>query len=219
MAMFERYTETARGVIVSSKHKAALLGSPEIDTEHLLLGLLSKDQGLARRFLDSPWAADSVWGKIEQSGRIGKPIVGPCDLPLSSAGKRALSYGAEEADRVSSKCISTEHLLLGLLREEKSFAAEFLHEHGVDLAQTRQELIRTPHTYSAPEEFVRERDPLPKDVIESRAQVRSIVNSVRDAVARRDFVKVREYSERECTAREKLRLLYQQYGLLDWLYE
>lgn len=217
--MFERYTETARGVIVSSKHKAALLGSYEIETEHLLLGLLSKDQGLAHRFLGSPWAADSVWRKIEQTGRVGKPIVGPCDLPLSSAGKRALSYAVEEADRVSTKHISTEHLLLGLLREENSFAAEFLHEHGVDLAKTRQKLIRTPHRYSAPEEFVRECEPLPKDVIESRAQVRSIFNSVREAVAQRDFVKAREYSERESKAREKLCLLYQQYGLLDWLYE
>jgi len=47
--MFERYTETARPVVVSSKHKAALFGSHEIETEHLLLGLLSKDQGLAHR--------------------------------------------------------------------------------------------------------------------------------------------------------------------------
>ena len=217
--MFERYTEMARRVIVSSKHKAALLGNHEIETEHLLLGLLSKDQGLAHRFLGSPWAADSVWRKIEQTGRVGKPITGPCDLPLSSTGKRALSYAAEEADRVSSKYISTEHLLLGLLREENCFAAEFLREHGANLAQTRQELTRTPHTCSAPEEFVRERDPLPKDVIELRVQVTSICNSVRDAVAKRDFVKAREYSEEECRAREKLRLLYQQYGLLDWLYE
>ena len=58
--MFDRYTEAARGVIVSSKHKASRVGSREIDTEHLLLGLLSKDQTLARRFLGSPWAAGSV---------------------------------------------------------------------------------------------------------------------------------------------------------------
>jgi len=81
--MFERYTETARRVIISSKHKASPVGSPEIDTEHLLLGLLSTDKALARRFLGSPWAADSVWRKIEQSGKIGEAIKGPCDLPLS----------------------------------------------------------------------------------------------------------------------------------------
>jgi ATP-dependent Clp protease ATP-binding subunit ClpC len=79
--------------------------------------------GLARRFLGSPWAADLVWKKIEQSGKIGKPIEGPHDLPLSIACKRSLSYAAEEADKVSSKRIGTEHLLLGLLREENCFAA------------------------------------------------------------------------------------------------
>ena len=62
-------------------------------------------------------------------------------------------------------------------------------------------------------------DPLPKDVIELRAQVRSIFNSVRDAVAQRDFAKAHEYSNEEGRAREKLQSLYQQHGLLDWLYE
>src|SRR6266481_5695595 len=200
--MFERYTEIARCVIVSSKHKASHVGSRDIDTEHLLLGLLSTDKGLARRFLGSPWAAEAVWGKIEQSKPIHKRIHGFLDLPLSGVFKRVLSYAAEEADRLSSKHIGTEHLLLGLLREENCFAAEFLKEHGVRLASTREELMRIPHNYSATEEFVRERGPLPVD-----------------AVAQHDFAKAREYSEEESREREKLRLLYQQHGLPDWLYE
>ena len=106
------------------------------------------EQTLARRFLGSPWAADLVWRRIEQSGKIGEPIKGPCDLPLSSMCQRALSYAAEEADGLSSKHISTEHLLLGLLREQKCFAAEYLYEHGVRLASVREELKRTPHKYS-----------------------------------------------------------------------
>jgi len=169
--MFERYTEAARGVVVSSKHKASHVGSPEIDTEHLLLGLLSKDQTLARRFLGSPWAADLVWRRIEQSGKIGEPIKGPCDLPLSSMCKRALSYAAEEADGLSSKHISTEHLLVGLLREQKCFAAEYLYEHGVRLASVREELKRTPHKYSASDKFVREAA-LPEDVVEQQNRVK-----------------------------------------------
>jgi ATP-dependent Clp protease ATP-binding subunit ClpA len=217
--MFERYTEIARRVIVSSKHKAGHVGSPNIDTEHLLLGLLSTDKGLARRFLGSPWAAEAVWGKIEQSRPIHKPIQAPFDLPLSSVSKRALSYGAEEADRLSCKHIGTELLLLGLLREENCFAAEFLHEHGVHLAPTREELIRIPHNYSATEEFVRKRGPLPKDVVELQTQIGVIFRRVEDAVAQRDFAKAREYSQEESKLREKLRLLYQHHGLPDWLYE
>ncbi|MGA8272773.1 MAG: Clp protease N-terminal domain-containing protein [Candidatus Sulfotelmatobacter sp.] len=217
-SMFERYTEAARCVIVRSKHKASYVGSSDIDTEHLLLGLLSTDKGLARRFLGSPWAADLVWRKIEESGKVGKPIEGPCDLPLSSVCKRSLSYAAEEADQFSSKHISTEHLLLGLLREENCLAARFLNEHNVHLVQTRDELIRTPHTYSASEEFLRERAPLPEE-IELKDRIKSSFRSVEEAIAERDFEKARRCSSEERIAREKLRSLYRQYGLLDWLYE
>lgn len=215
--MFERYTEAAIEVVISSKHKASHVGSPEIDTEHLLLGLLARDQTLARRFLGSPWAADLVWRRIEQSGTIGEPIKGPCDLPLSSTSKRAMFFAVEEADQLSSKHISNEHLLLGLLREETCFAARFLHEHGLGLERTRDELIRTPHRYSVPEEFVRERDSLPEEV-ELQRRIKSIFRSVEDTVAQRDFAKARRYSDEERIERHKLRSLYQQQGFLDWLY-
>jgi ATP-dependent Clp protease ATP-binding subunit ClpA len=173
--------------------------------------------GLARRFLGSPWAADLVWKKIEQSGKIGKPIEGPHDLPLSIVCKRSLSYAAEETDKVSSKHIGTEHLLLGLLREENCFAAQFLNEHNVRLEHTRDELIRTPHQYAASENFVPERAPLPEE-IELKSRIKSIFRNVQEAVAECDFEKAREYSREESVARAKLRSLYQQYGLLDWLY-
>jgi len=217
--MFERYTKIARRALVSSKDKAGYVGSLDIDTEHLLLGLLSTDKGLARRFLGSPWAAEEVWRKIEQSRPIHKPIQGPFDLPLSKTSKRVLSYAAEEADRLSSKLIGTEHLLLGLLREEKCFAGEFLHEHGVRLASTREELMRIPHNYSATEEFVRERGPLPDDVVELQTRIGVIFRRVEDAVAQNDFAKACEYSVEEGRERQKLQLLYQQHGLPDWLYE
>ena len=217
--MFERYTEAARRVIFSSRQKASYVGSPDIDTEHLLLGLLSTDKGLARRFLGSPWAADSVWRKIEQGRPVLQQIPVFADLPLSSVCKRVLFYAAEEADQLSSRDIGTEHILLGLLREEKSFAAELLHEHGVRLASTREELIRIPHSTSANEEFVRERGPLPEDVVELQTRIRSIFRCVEDAVAQRDFAKAREYSDEERRERDKLRSLYQQHGLPDWLYE
>ena len=220
-AMFERYTELARRVVVSSKHKASHVGSREIDTEHLLLGLLSKDQALAHRFLGSPWAADLVWRRIEQSEKIREPIKGPCDLPLSSICKRALSYAAEEADGLLSKHISTEHLLLGLLRGDKCFASEYLYEHGVRLASVREELKRAPHKYSALEQFVREDPALPEDVVEQQKRVRAIFQSLQDAVAQHDFAKARQHSDEERIERDKLRSLYQRHGLglLYWLYE
>ncbi len=79
--------------------------------------------------------------------------------------------------------------------------------------------MRIPHNYSATEEFVRERGPLPEDVVELQTRVGVIFRRVVDAVAQHDFAKAREYSEEESREREKLRLLYQQHGLPDWLYE
>jgi ATP-dependent Clp protease ATP-binding subunit ClpC len=217
--MFERYTEFARRVIFSSRQKAAYVGSPDIDTEHLLLGLLSTDKGLARRFLGSPWAAEAIWGKIEHSRPVRQRVEGRVDIPFSGASKRVLFCAMEEADRLSSQPIDTEHLLLGLLREQNCFAAELLNESGVRLASAREELMRTPHTCSPTEEFVRERGPLPEDVVELQTRIDSIFRRVEDAVAQRDFAKAREYSEEEGREREKLRLLYGRHGLPDWLYE
>jgi hypothetical protein len=218
ISMFERYTEIARRVIVSSKHKASYFGNPDVVTDHLLLGLLSTDKGLAKRFLGSPWAAEAVWEKIKQSRPMHEPIQGPVDLPLSSVSKRALAYAAQEADRLSSPKIGTEHLLLGLLREESCFAAVFLYEHGVRLAETREELVRIPHS-PATEEFVRERGPLPEGVVDLQTRIGAIIRRMGDAIAQRDFAKAREYAVEERGERQKLRLLYQKHGLPDWLYE
>jgi ATP-dependent Clp protease ATP-binding subunit ClpC len=122
-----------------SRYMASQAGSPEIETEHLLLGLLRADMGLANRFLGSPWAAEPIWKKIEHRNPIHEIPPGPVDLPLSSVCKRVLLYAAEEADQLSAKKIRTEHLLLCLLRDENCLAAELLHERGVGLVSTREE--------------------------------------------------------------------------------
>jgi ATP-dependent Clp protease ATP-binding subunit ClpC len=64
--MFERYSEPATRVIFYSRYMASQFGSPEIETEHLVLGLLRADMVLARRFLGSPWAAEEIWREIER---------------------------------------------------------------------------------------------------------------------------------------------------------
>ena len=73
------------------------------------------------------------------------------DLPLSNECKRVLAYAAEEAERLSHRHIGTEHLLLGLLREEKCFAAEILHERGLRLSTIREELARSTQEKAAPQ--------------------------------------------------------------------
>src|SRR5712692_2025530 len=140
--MFERYTEKARRVIFFARYEASQFGSPYIETEHLLLGLLREDKALTNRFLRSHASIESIRKQVEGRTPAREKVSTSVDLPLSQECKRVLAYAAEEAERLSHKHIGTEHLLLGLLREEKCFAAEILHERGLRLSTLREELSR-----------------------------------------------------------------------------
>ncbi len=143
--MFERYTEKARRVIFFARYEASQFGSPYIETEHLLLGLLREDKALTNRFLRTHASIESIRKQIEGRTTIREKVSTSVDLPLSQECKRVLAYAAEEAERLQHKHIGTEHLLLGLLREDKCFAAEILHERGLRLSTLREELSRQPN--------------------------------------------------------------------------
>ncbi|HEV2962276.1 MAG TPA: Clp protease N-terminal domain-containing protein [Candidatus Angelobacter sp.] len=142
--MFERYTEKARRTIFFGRFEASQLGSPCIETEHLLLGLLREDRALNRRFLGTAAAYESIRKQIEDHAGMEKkpPISTSIDLPLTPECKSVLAYAAEEADGLSHRRIGCEHLFLGLLREEKSFAAQLLNERGVRISEVREELAK-----------------------------------------------------------------------------
>jgi ATP-dependent Clp protease ATP-binding subunit ClpC len=148
--MFERYTEKARRVIFFARYEASQFGSPYIETEHLLLGLLREDMALTNRFLRNQGQVESIRKQIEDHTVVREKVSTSVDLPVSNEVKRVLAYAAEEAERLSHKHIGTEHLLLGLLREENSFAAQILKERGVMLSQIREELAVASHESSAP---------------------------------------------------------------------
>ena len=137
--MFERYTERARRVIFFARYEASQLGGSYIETEHLLLGVLREDKILAHRVLPSFAAAEAIRKRIEAHTAGGEKSATSVDMPLSRESKKALHYAAEEAQRMEAQ-IDTGQLLLGLLREERCFAAQVLNEHGVTLATVRQEL-------------------------------------------------------------------------------
>lgn len=148
--MFERFTEKARRVVFFARYEASQYGSPYIETEHLLLGLLREDSALSRRILGSggtfkelifsPSAIDSIRRKISERGKLGEKLPTSVDLPLSNESKRVLAYAADETERLSHRHIGTEHLLLGLLREKRSFAAQLLNEEGVLLERSRENI-------------------------------------------------------------------------------
>src|SRR5450759_4868801 len=90
--MFERYTEKARRIIFFGRYEASQFGSPYIETEHLLLGLLREDKALANRFLRSHAAVESIRKQIERHTAPGEKVSTSVDLPLSHECKRVLAY-------------------------------------------------------------------------------------------------------------------------------
>jgi len=106
--MFERYTERARRTIFFARYEASQFGSPYIETEYLLLGLLREDKALANRFLRSNAAVESIRKQIEGHTIPREKVSTSVDLPLSHECKRVLAVGAEEAERLSHKHIGTE---------------------------------------------------------------------------------------------------------------
>src|ERR1700692_3605253 len=141
--VFERYTEKARRVIFFARYEASQYGSPYIETEHLLLGLMREDKALANRFLRQQGSIESIRKEIEARITIRERISTSVEVPLSAECKRILNMAGEEAERLGVKHVGTEHLLLGLLREEKCFGPELLMEGGLRLSTLREELART----------------------------------------------------------------------------
>src|SRR5258708_12831478 len=140
--MFERYTEKARRVIFFARYEASQFGSPYIETEHMLLGVMREDKAFTHRHLRCQTKVELIRGQVEAATTVREKVSTSVDLPLSNECKRVLAYAAEEAERLSHKHIGTEHLALGLLREEQSFAAQILKEHGVRLSAPREELAQ-----------------------------------------------------------------------------
>ena len=139
--MFEKYTEKARRVIFFARYEASQLGSRRIETEHVLLGLLREDKALTSRFFPHAEATfETVRKQVKGRTVVREKVSTSVELPLSDESKRVLTYAGEEADRLMCNYIGTEHILLGLLREEKSLAAEILYENGLRLSRVREEL-------------------------------------------------------------------------------
>ena len=107
--MFERFTEKARRVSFFARYEAAQFGSPYIETEHLLLGLLREDKALTNRFLRFH-PTESIRKQIEEHTIVREKTSTTIDLPLSNESKRVLAYGEEEAERLGHKHIGTAPL-------------------------------------------------------------------------------------------------------------
>ncbi len=134
--MFERYTEKARRVIFFARYESSQFGSPYIETEHLLLGLIREDAALRARLSEDELG--SVRKQIESQTPIREKISASIDLPVSVELKQVLVYASEEAKALQHRFIDIGHLVLGLLRLKDCFGATLLQERGVQYEGYRE---------------------------------------------------------------------------------
>ena len=142
--MFERYTERSRRVIFFARYEALQYGSPVIAPEHLLLGLIREDKSISSRFFPfrPGLTPDKIRAEIEDKTAVRDRIPQSTELHLSQTTKKALFYANEESRSTKSRSIGPEHILLGLIREETSLAAEILFKNGVRPQDIREAIAR-----------------------------------------------------------------------------
>jgi len=142
--MFERYTEKARRVIFFARYEALQYGSQVISPEHILLGLMREDKTLSARYFPfrNSLSVETVRREVEERIILRERIPQSAELHLSAETKKILALAAEESRKLKNRHIGPEHLLLGVLREEKSIAAEILFGYGLRLQDVRDEVAR-----------------------------------------------------------------------------
>ena len=139
--MFERFTDRARRVVVLAQEEARMLNHNYIGTEHILLGLIHEGEGVAAKSLESLGISlEGVRSQVEEIiGQGQQAPSGP--IPFTPRAKRVLELCQEAAKELRHNYIGTEHLLLGLIREEQGLAASVLKELGLVLEEVRAEVL------------------------------------------------------------------------------
>jgi hypothetical protein len=141
-AMFERFTDRARRVLVLAQEEARLLNHSFIGTEHLLLGLIHEGEGLAAKVLESfDISLEAVREKVEET--IGLSGTAPAGSPpFTTRAKKVLELARRQARQLGHDHIDTEHILLGLVREGEGVASQVLVSLDADLSRVRQQVIQ-----------------------------------------------------------------------------
>src|SRR5579871_6676834 len=140
--MFERFTERARQVVVLAQDEARTLKHNYIGTEHILLGLLREEEGLAARVLDSlDITVEEVRAQVARIVGQGDEVT-TGQIPFTPRAKKVLELALREALSLGHNYIGTEHILLGLVRENEGVAARILLDFDADSEKIRNEVIR-----------------------------------------------------------------------------
>jgi ATP-dependent Clp protease ATP-binding subunit ClpC len=137
------FTDRVRKVLAMAREEAIRLQHDYVGTEHLLLGLIREGEGVAAVVLQNLSVdLDQIHERVEEAVREGKATIALGELPYTSRAKKVLEFAMTEARDFSHSYVGTEHLLLGLLREEKGIAAQVLNSLGATLDEARGETIK-----------------------------------------------------------------------------
>jgi len=143
--MFERYTESARRALFFARSAVTQLGGPVIGTDHVILGLIHEGHGIVPWILDrSDVAREGLREEIEARVSVDDRVAFDATVPFSDETRRALQFAADEADDLGHHHIGTEHMLLGLLREEQGGSTSILTSRGLRLDDVRHWLVQRP---------------------------------------------------------------------------
>jgi len=137
------FTDRVRKVLAMAREEAIRLQHDYVGTEHILLGLIREGEGVAAAVLSNLAVdLDQIHERVEESVRKGKATIALGELPYTSRAKKVLEFAMAEAREFNHSYVGTEHLLLGLLREEKGIAAQVLNSLGATLEEARAETLK-----------------------------------------------------------------------------
>ena len=137
------FTDRVRKVLAMAREEAIRLQHDYVGTEHILLGLIREGEGVAAAVLTNlDIDLEQIHERVEESVRKGKATIALGELPYTSRAKKVLEFAMAEARDFNHSYVGTEHLLLGLLREEKGIAAQVLNSLGVTLDEARGETLK-----------------------------------------------------------------------------
>jgi ATP-dependent Clp protease ATP-binding subunit ClpC len=138
--MFENYDKIARQVIFFAQYEATHCGSLFVKPEHLLLGLIRADADLTRRIFPGESSSNKIRKKVLERTEVAQKISTLIELPFSDESVQSLNLAVEESKLLSRTKVGPGDILVGLLRFEKSLAAEILQERGLKVESVREEV-------------------------------------------------------------------------------
>ncbi len=143
--MFDRFTDRARKVMGLARQEAQRFNHQYIGTEHILLGLIQEGSGVAANVLRNlDVDPDKIRQEVEKIVQDGPTMATLGQLPFTPRAKKVLELASEEATNLRHNYIGTEHLLLGLIRENEGVAAQVLMNLGLKLEEVREEVLGRP---------------------------------------------------------------------------